>query len=372
MKVINSPRRVDIEITSKCNQRCKYCNHFSSAGDIDDELTTEEWLVFFQELGRNSVMKVCLQGGEPLLRPDFKELVEGIVKNNMRFDLLSNCGLLDRETALFLHNTGRCDGVQLSIDGSTAKTHDSLRGRGTFDKTVVAIKMLQEHQVPVSVRVTLHKLNNKELPQIAHFLLEELKLKFFSINSVSYMGLCREYAGEIQLDVDDRLYAMETLLSLKRKYNGRISATSGPLFDAVQFLRMEQARLKNSAPFPNCGYLSACGCVFYFMGVRADGIMVPCILLPHIELGRINHDSLSQIWQEHPELNRLRERRSIPLMEIESCRSCGYINYCTGNCPALAYNLLGNDRHPNPAACLKQFLEAGGRLPNAQILVENN
>jgi len=30
MKLINTPRSLDLEITNRCNLRCKYCSHFSS------------------------------------------------------------------------------------------------------------------------------------------------------------------------------------------------------------------------------------------------------------------------------------------------------------------------------------------------------
>ena len=99
------------------------------------------------------------------------------------------------------------------------------------------------------------------------------------------------------------------------------------------------------------------------LAVRADGVMVPCGQMSHIELGSINRDNLQDVWQEHPEFKRLRERHSIPLEDFGFCQGCEYINYCTGNCPALAYTILGKENHPSPDACLKRFLEAGGRLP---------
>ena len=99
------------------------------------------------------------------------------------------------------------------------------------------------------------------------------------------------------------------------------------------------------------------------IAVRADGVMTPCIQMSHIELGRINRDNLQEVWQGHPELKRLRERHKIALRDFEFCQGCAYINYCTGNCPALAYTILGKENHPSPDSCLKRFLEAGGRLP---------
>jgi len=118
MKVMKTPKTVDLEITNRCNLRCKYCSHFTSEGDVDQDLPTSEWLEFFEELNRCAVMDVCFQGGEPFIREDFKELVEGIVRNRMRFSVLSNGTLITDETAEFLASTGRCNSVQVSIDGS--------------------------------------------------------------------------------------------------------------------------------------------------------------------------------------------------------------------------------------------------------------
>ena len=42
--------------------------------------------------------------------------------------------------------------------------------------------------------------------------------------------------------------------------------------------------------------------------------------------------------------------------------------YCTGNCPALAYTILGKENHPSPDACLKRFLDGGGVLPDESLL----
>jgi SynChlorMet cassette radical SAM/SPASM protein ScmE len=308
-------------------------------------------------------MNVTLQGGEPFCRKDLPELVEGIVRNRMRFNILSNGTLITDEVAAFLASTGRCDGVQVSIDGSVPTTHDACRGEGNFLKAMRGIKSLQNHNVPVSVRVTIHRENVRDLENVARLLLEEVGLPSFSTNAASYMGLCRQNAEQVQLTAEDRTLAMDSLLNLHKKYNGRISASAGPLNEGTNWLRMEKARQEGKETIPECGHLSGCNGPMNTLAVRADGVMVPCNQMSHIELGRINEDDLQEVWKEHPELKRLRERHKISLNEFEFCQGCAYINYCTGNCPALAYTILGKENHPSPDACLKRFLEAGGRLP---------
>ncbi len=362
--LMNTPRSVDLAITKQCNLRCTYCSHFTSAGDVGQDLPTEQWLRFFEELNQCAVMDVILQGAEPFCREDLRQLIQGIVRNRMRFTILSNGTLITDEIASFLASTYRCDGVQISIDGSTPKIHDACRGKGNFVRAMKGIKILRRHGLPVSVRVTVHKHNLKDLEDIARLLLEEVGLPGFSTNSASFLGLCRYNAEEVQLSLEDRFLAMETLLRLLRKYNGRINAEAGPLAEAETWLEMEKARQERRQRMPGRGCLTGCGGPMSKLAVRVDGVIVPCIQMSHIELGRINRDNLHEVWENHPELKRLRERRNIPLSDFEFCKGCDYIPYCTGNCPALAYTILGEENHPSPDACLRKFLKEGGRLPD--------
>ena len=359
---------MDLAITNRCNLRCKYCSHFTSAADVVQDLSKEEWLHFFEELNRCAVMSVTLEGGEPFCREDLRELIQGIVANRMRFSILSNGTLITDEMAAFLSSTGRCDGLQVSIDGSNPMTHDTFRGEGNFIRAVEGIKSLQRHGVPVDVRVTVHKQNVKDLDEVARLLLEELGLPGFSTNAASYMGLCRQNAELVQLTVEERSLAMNTLLRLHKTYNERISAAAGPLAEGIGWLKMEQVRREGREHMSGRGHLTGCSGPMSNMAVRADGVMVPCTQISHIELGRINKDDLKEVWQNHSELRKLRERHNIPLSDFEFCRGCHYINYCTGNCPALAYTIVGEENHPGPDACLKRFLEAGGRLPDEKNL----
>lgn len=367
MKIMRTPKAVEIDITNKCNLRCKYCSHFSSAGDTDRDLPTEEWLKFFEELNARAVMNVCLCGGEAFCRDDLKELVKGIVGNRMRFDILSNGTLITDDIAKFLASTKRCNYVQVSIDGSIPTTHDAMRGEGNFIKALEGMRALRRNGIRAAVRVTIHRENVRDLEGIAKLLLEDIGLPSFGTNSASHMGLCRANAEQVQLTPEERVLAMETLLKLNKKYGGRISAAAGPLAEANMWLKMEKARKEGIEGMPGRGHLVACGGVNSKIGVRADGVMVPCVQLSHIELGRINHDPLEEVWQNHPELKRLRERRDIPLSDFPYCMDCDYVNYCTGNCPALAYTFTGRDDCPSPDACLKRFLEEGGRLPDMEL-----
>jgi SynChlorMet cassette radical SAM/SPASM protein ScmE len=185
----------------------------------------------------------------------------------------------------------------------------------------------------------------------------------FSTNAASFFGSCRLNADEVMLNITDRQKAMETLLMLSAKYNGRISASAGPLAEARTWRRMEAAEAQGKSKFPNGGHLTGCGCPTSKIAIRADGAIIPCSMLSHMELGRINRDSVSEVWQNSPNLNNLRRRHTISLNTFEFCHECPYIPYCTGNCPGLAFTLTGKVDHPSPDACFRRYLQKGGKLP---------
>jgi SynChlorMet cassette radical SAM/SPASM protein ScmE len=201
------------------------------------------------------------------------------------------------------------------------------------------------------------------LRELASYLLEEIKLPSFSVNSVYNMGRCSKNM-EVNLNIDERTFAMNELLNLNKKYNGRIIATAGPLADAKFWIAMENAYHTGVECVQGGGYLTGCGGLLNKIAVRSDGVIVPCDQMGHINLGKINKDDLREVWLNHSEFERLRSRYSMSLKDFGFCKKCKYTNYCTGGCPATAYVLCGKENHPSPDTCLRRFYLEGGRLSN--------
>lgn len=362
-RLMNTPRSLDLLITGACNLRCTYCSHFSSKSDVGEDVGTEEWLTFFEELASCAVLSVCLQGGEPFMRKDFSTLVLGIVRNRMRFSVLSNGTLVTDELAAMIASSGRCDVVQLSIDGCTPGPHDAFRGSGSFEKATSGMRILLKYGVPLSVRVTVHKENVDYLEEIVEFLLEDVGLQGLTTNSADYLGLCRRNTNRVRLTREEQCTAMATLTKLERKYGNRISATAGPLAEARLWGEMEDALRLCAPALPGGGHLTGCGGAFTKLAVRADGTFIPCAQLPGMTLGRMNRDGLREVWQHHPELRRFRDRALIPLHRFSFCTDCRYINYCRGGCPAISDTMVGDPYHPSPGSCYRRFIEEGTLPP---------
>lgn len=356
-RLMPTPRTVDLELTSRCNLRCRYCYYMNNEGVAYEDLPTERWVALLDELGRARVLDLCLSGGEALLRPDFFELLDAVVRNRMRFQLLTNGGPVTVEVARRLKATGRCNAVQVSLDGSCAEVHETLRGRGSFPPALRAIKILHAEGLPTTVRATVHAYNVEDLPALARLLLEEIGLPSFSTNAISSLGTQAKYGDDLFLPPALRLRAMHVLAELDTRYPGRIQASAGPLAEWKMFHEMEAAR-RNGGTLPNRGRLTGCGCIYMRLAVRADGAYIPCVMLPQMVLGYVGRDAIEEVWRNASHFNALRDRVHIPLTTFARCQDCEYNMLCTGNCAGTALSSGGDPNQPGEEGCLKLFQQA--------------
>ena len=64
--LITKPKRVIVEITDRCNFRCKHC--FANKNDF--ELKVQTWKKIFDSICKNKIESITITGGEPLLYKD--------------------------------------------------------------------------------------------------------------------------------------------------------------------------------------------------------------------------------------------------------------------------------------------------------------
>jgi SynChlorMet cassette radical SAM/SPASM protein ScmE len=354
MKIMPSPRHVDIAITGKCNLACQYC-FYADEMVARSDLPTERWLSFFDDLGRLGVMTVCLTGGEIFTRPDLFELIDGIITNHMRFSLLSNGTLITEETMAKFQvgkRHQRLDSIQVSVDGSNADVHDRSRPK-SFGRALRGLKLLKKAGFPVTVRVTVNRHNVDDLENMAHLLLDEVGLPSFSTNEAYACGATDRTENGIILTPAQRAKAMQALTRLADQYDQRIQAQAGPLIMAREIKTMDEMLAAGQTSRPGRGTLSSCGGVFTQLGVLHDGTIVPCNILSTLPLGKIGIDNLEEIWLNHPTMTGLRQRQTIPLSSLETCKGCTYQGFCAGGCPGGAMYASGDFNLPNPTDCFK-------------------
>lgn len=104
------------------------------------------------------VLRVTINGGEPLTHPDFLKIVEYIHRKPIGWKMISNATLVTDEVAERI-SKARPLKIHVSLDGATEQAYGFLRGKNNFTKTMKGIENLLNYNVPVAISCTLHKRN---------------------------------------------------------------------------------------------------------------------------------------------------------------------------------------------------------------------
>src|SRR5919201_2397706 len=121
------PYTLVAELTYRCPLRCVYCSNPRDFARHGDALATGDWLRVFREAEALGVVQLNLTGGEPLLRDDLEQLVEGARKLDLYTNLITSGVPLTRERLARLKVVG-LDNVQVSIQDVTAAASDHVAG----------------------------------------------------------------------------------------------------------------------------------------------------------------------------------------------------------------------------------------------------
>lgn len=125
------------ELTLRCNASCIHCG--SAAGkDRKDNLTAVEIFRVCDELAKEGCRQITLIGGEMFLHPLWREIIKKLNANGIMPTIVTNAISLDKEKVAFLAENGIVT-VGISLDGATAKVHDSIRRVPGLYKKIFAL-----------------------------------------------------------------------------------------------------------------------------------------------------------------------------------------------------------------------------------------
>src|SRR3989338_6073201 len=87
------------ELTCRCNLRCVMCytDPFNTPDRIRQELHTDDILRILREIADAGCLHLCLTGGEPLARPDFREIYLAAKSHGFLLTIFTNGTLITDE-----------------------------------------------------------------------------------------------------------------------------------------------------------------------------------------------------------------------------------------------------------------------------------
>jgi radical SAM protein with 4Fe4S-binding SPASM domain len=349
-----APYQIVWDVTYACNLHCKHC--YATAGKPwKDELTTEQAKHAIDIFDRAGVTILAFSGGEPLVRPDILELTRYAADKGIYVAVATNGTLITKEKAKEMKKAG-VEFVQISLDGANAESHDAFRGiNGAFDKTVQGIKNCVDEKFFVEVSTTTTKYNYKEIPRIIEFS-EKLGADWFMAFNFVPTGRGKDIV-EMDLSPDEREEMLKLLWNELKTRKINVLSTA-PQFARVA-LQQEEEEKEKIVPthFYNpklagqlvdlAEFIGGCGAGRFYMGMRANGDIQPCVFFP-LKIGNILKDDFEQLWINNKVLQDLRNKDL-----LKGCSTCQYRYYC-GGCRARAYGYFNDYLAPDPGCILNK------------------
>jgi len=180
-----SLRYLELQITNACNLRCRHCYISDTTREELSPRQIRDVLVEFEEM---QGLRVMLTGGEPLLHARFDEINEMLPDFFLRKVLFTNGMLLKKDLLKAL----KVDEIQISIDG-LEKAHDAIRGSGTFNSSMKALRQALDAGFDVSVSTMIHRENLTDFDSMER-MFKEIGIKDWTVDVPCATGRLREHA----------------------------------------------------------------------------------------------------------------------------------------------------------------------------------
>ena len=298
------------ELTYGCNLACVHC--LSSSGRRDPrELTAAEARGVIDELHDLQVFYVNIGGGEPMIRPDFFDLIGYAVSRGVGVKFSTNGTMLTPAAAARLAGMDYVD-VQVSVDGADAATSDAVRGPGSYAAARRAMDNLAAASFgafKISVVVTRHNVTQ----------LDELERLADSYGA--QLRLARLRPSGRGADTWDELHpTQEQQRDLHAWLLDRPGVLTGDSFFHLSAL---------GEPLPGLNLCGA-GRVVCLIDPVGDVYACPFVLHEQFRAGSVRDGGgFTKVWRESALFTELREPGS-----AGACASCGSYDACRGGCMA--------------------------------------
>jgi len=296
---------MQIEITSRCNERCVHCYipHQNKLHDMEETLFYRV-LDQCREMG---VLDLTLSGGEPMCHPHFANFLRKLKEYDFTVAILSNLTLLNDEILAVMKGQHSFD-IQTSLYSMNPAIHDSITQMpGSFIKTRDAILRLIDNDIPLHINCPSMKQNKDcyvDVLEWAHA--HNIK------TSTDYIMMARCDHTDSNLDnrlsIEDVGKVINNIITHDKNYQQDVSR---PDFEEIDQRDRSNDRI--------CGVCIAKICMV------ENGNIHPCPGWYNYVCGNVCETPLKDIWENSPKVKYLRGLRR---KDIPKCLECPERGFC--------------------------------------------
>ncbi|MBI5245429.1 MAG: radical SAM protein [Elusimicrobia bacterium] len=277
------PPVIEIAYRYDCNLKCNHCfaSRFARKGR---SLSLQDMRELSRQADDLGAYQFILQGGEPLLWPEFDDVVNAIGPKEFYLGLVTNASLLDKDRVAHLRDMG-VDKLVASLDSYDAIQYEANRNRpGLFNHTIDMVLRAKEAGLRAIINVVATK-QNVRAPQLLQL------VEFAKTNGIIvYVNLAAPIGSwegryDLLLDKEDSDY----IYDLNRKHEV----------------------IKRDV-FPYRGVRVGCPALRSIVYITQYGDVLPCPFI-HIAIGSIFDEPLSHIVERGKKIKWFRDRPAVCL-----------------------------------------------------------
>lgn len=301
----NALYAVQFELTFRCNERCKYCYCVTDKPERD-ELTTEEIKRVLDELYELGVFEITFTGGDLFVRNDTFEILEYAYKKTFLINIFTN-GLALTDADFIRLKMIHPKSIHFSIYNYIPEKHDAFTSvRGSFERTVSAIKKCVALGIPTNIKTCVTQTNADDMGGI--------------------LNLAKTLGTTIQIS-----------MSVTAKNDGDLSPTQYRLKTTEDYARIMRIVNKNMVIHCSGEYQEIredngriCGAGSNSLNINPYGDVFPCNALL-LSCGNVKQNSVREIWENSSVLRKIRQFTIDKVKGCETCDMLGFCNFCPGN-----------------------------------------
>jgi len=317
---------LQIEVTSRCNERCIHCYIPNEKKDIGKDIELPLILRVLDEAKSMATLQLTLSGGEVFMHKEIANILRHAHKNDFSISILSNLVLLSDEHISVLKEINPSL-VQVSLYSMKAEEHDSItRIKGSFEKTKSSIERLVASDIPLQISCPVMKVNFRSYKDVLTYA-KDLHTKAYSDFIMMAQTDCNTKNLEQRISIKETEVLLEDILNFD--------------WDYLNTTLRQEPKSKDIEEFKS---LPVCGVGVDNICLAVDGSFYPCAGWQGLVVGNSNKQSLRDVWENSEQLKRL---RTITNASFPKCIVCDALDYCA-LCLVRNYNENNGDMFKIP------------------------
>ena len=226
---VQSARKlVAVELTNVCNLHCSYCMrdedalYHTPANFFPVELLRK--LIREAKRPEHGFEGVTFTGGEVLIHPRFREILEAVRDEGWKYSFVTNGWLFERAYPAILATSDAAHMIAFSLDGATREEHDRWRGEGSFVRVMRAVTRCYVKGIPFLFKAPIRR---DTVARLQDFALLAARLGARALHFSHLLPTSQTSEDESGLSIEERAHAEQEVAVLSNIFKMQVGVAAG-------------------------------------------------------------------------------------------------------------------------------------------------